>query len=152
MAAKSIKFDQEARNKLLAGVDHQSFVASAPTFGGDGGYGGYGPPPPAAVWSDFMARGFVTFLLEEMHDGCSDLSAPSPSSAAKLFFSKLGERGMPHHNAWQIFCAQQLRQCCDDPDSFLNPGRRQCVDGRDLHEVLPALDASVAEIGHLYDY
>ena len=32
--------------------------------------------------------------------------------------------------------AQQLRQCCDDPDSFLNPGRRQCVDGRDLHEVL----------------
>ena len=58
------------------------------------------------------------------------------ASAAKLFFSKLGERGMPHHNAWQIFCAQQLRQCCDDPDSFLNPGRRQCVDGRDLHEVL----------------
>ena len=43
---------------------------------------------------------------------------------------------MPHHNAWQIFCAQQLRQCCDDPDSFLQPGRRQCVDGRDLHELL----------------
>lgn len=43
---------------------------------------------------------------------------------------------MPHHNAWQIFCQPELRPCCNDPDSFLQPGRRQCVGERELPELL----------------
>ena len=54
------------------------------------------------VWSAFERRGYATFLMEELHDGCADLSG-SPSSASKLFYSKLGAPGMPHHNAWQVF-------------------------------------------------
>ena len=126
---------------LLAGVDHPTFLASASAASDSYGYGPAGPPPPEAVWSDFMRRGFVTFLLEEIHDGCGDLASPVPSAACKLFFAKLGQKGMPHHNAWQAFCSAAMRQCCDDPDSFLQPGRRQCVDGpagvsTDLHELL----------------
>ena len=126
---------------LLAGVDHPTFLASASAASDSYGYGPAGPPPPEAVWSEFMRRGFVTFLLEEIHDGCGDLASPVPSAACKLFFAKLGQKGMPHHNAWQAFCSGAMRQCCDDPDSFLQPGRRQCVDGpagvsTDLHELL----------------
>ena len=32
-------------------------------------------------------------MLEELHDGCGDLAQAVPSSASKLFFSKLGTFG-----------------------------------------------------------
>jgi hypothetical protein len=43
---------------------------------------------------------------------------------------------MPHHNAWQIFCQPEVRQCCKDDDSFLRPGRRQCLDSDELPELM----------------
>ena len=43
---------------------------------------------------------------------------------------------MPHHNAWQIFCQPELRPCCNDADSFLRPGRRQCVGKHELPQLL----------------
>jgi len=43
---------------------------------------------------------------------------------------------MPHHNSWQIFCQPEMRPCCTDPDSFLRPGRRQCVGQRELPELM----------------
>ena len=58
------------------------------------------------------------------------------SSASKLFYSRLGAAGMPHHNGWQIFCQPEIRPCCTDEDSFLRPGRRQCVGEHELPELL----------------
>lgn len=52
-------------------------------------------------------------------DGCADLSSATPSSASKLFYSRLGAEAMPHHNLWQIFCQPELRPCCTDGNSFL---------------------------------
>ena len=36
------------------------------------------------------------------------------------------------HTLWQIFCQPELRACCNDRDSFLQPGRRQCVGNGEL--------------------
>ena len=69
----------------------------------------------------FKRRGYATFLGEEIHDGCGDLSAQTPSSACKLFYALLGAAAMPHHNVWQAFCQPELPQCCTDPLSFLRP-------------------------------
>ena len=92
---------------------------------------------PEAVWGRFARRGYATFLLEELHDGCSDLTTSgTPSSVSKLLYSRYGAAGMPHHNAWQIFCQPELRPCCHDADSFLRPGRRQCVGETELPELL----------------
>ena len=66
----------------------------------------------------------------------NDLSSSTPSAASKLFYSRLGAAGMPHHNSWQIFCQPELRACCNDPDSFLQPGKRQCVGDAELPELL----------------
>ncbi len=96
-----------------------------------GDAGGWEP-----VWAAFKRRGYATFLGEEIHDGCGDLSAQTPSSACKLFYALLGAAAMPHHNVWQAFCQPELPQCCTDPLSFLRPGRRQCVNGADLHALL----------------
>ena len=91
----------------------------------------------APVWQRFKEHGDATFALEEIHDGCGDMgSSPTPSAAAKLLLSKLGMEFMPHHNPWTIFCQPELKGCCTDPASFLRPGRRQCVNGRDLHAEL----------------
>ena len=98
-----------------------------------GDAGGWEP-----VWAAFKRRGYATFLGEEIHDGCGDLSAQTPSSACKLFYALLGAAAMPHHNVWQAFCQPELPQCCTDPLSFLRPGRRQCVNGADLHALLLA--------------
>ena len=118
---------------MLAGVDAKVLIDAAPVSA-------YEPSPPGGgvrgVWSDFEARGYATSMLEELHDGCSDLMSPTPSSASKLFYSRLGAGGMPHHNAWQIFCQPELRPCCNDKGSFLQPGRRQCVGERELPELL----------------
>ena len=103
---------------LLSGVDINAFADGA---------------PPEAVWSSFKQQGYATLLTEELHDGCGDLGTSRPSAASKLFFSKLGAEAMPHHNGWQAFCLPELKQCCTDPSSFLRPGRRQCVNGADLH-------------------
>ena len=37
---------------------------------------GGGKPAPPAVWEAYKARGFATFLAEEMHDGCGDHRIP----------------------------------------------------------------------------
>ena len=37
----------------------------------------------------------------------------------------------------------QVRQCCHDENSFLQPGRRQCVNGADLHAELLAYATSI---------
>ncbi len=104
----------------------------------DGGSnsGGSGTDGPKGVWDAFERHGYATFLLEELHDGCSDLTSGTPSSASKLFYSRFGAAGMPHHNVWQIFCQPELRPCCNDPESFLQPGRRQCVGGAELPELM----------------
>ena len=117
---------------MLAGVDSQTLIDVSPigAYNPDGGGGVEG------VWSAFGRRGYATMMLEELHDGCSDLSSSVPSSASKLFYSRLGAKGMPHHNAWQIFCQPELRPCCNDPNSFLQPGRRQCVGDSELPELL----------------
>ena len=140
---------------LLAGIDHESFIRAphatdASRYGGaygggygaglgaelGGGYGGFGARAPDGVWRDFERKGYATFLLEEMHDGCADLESDAPSSAAKLFYSRLGADRMPHHNAWQLFCSEDVKPCCSHPDSFLRPGRRQCVGGRELPKLM----------------
>ena len=111
--------------------------SSSTAGGGASGGGGGSAGPPQAVWKGFAARGYATFLLEELHDGCSDLTgAGVPSSVSKLLYSRYGADGMPHHNAWQIFCQPELRPCCSDPQSFLRPGRRQCVGGKELPALL----------------
>ena len=109
---------------MLSGVDAQTLIDSTPV--GSYSYGG-GGKPPEGVWSAFQRRGYATAMLEELHDGCNDLSSPAPSSATKLFYSRVGASGMPHHNPWPIFCQPELRTCCNDPESFLQPGKRQCV-------------------------
>jgi len=133
---------------MLAGVDAQTLIDTTPISGYSGGYGGggygggggggggAGDGRPQGIWSAFSRRGYATALLEELHDGCSDLSSPAPSSASKLFYSRLGAAGMPHHNAWPIFCQPELRPCCNDPDSFLQPGKRQCVGDEELPVLL----------------
>ena len=114
---------------LLAGVDAQSLL--------DARYdGGGGASRPAGIWSIFSRRGYATALLEELHDGCADLADAAPSSTSKLFYSRLGAAGMPHHNAWQVFCQPELLPCCHDPNSFLQPGRRQCVGEQELPALL----------------
>eukprot|EP00965_Chrysotila_dentata_P134095 4434319-Pleurochrysis_carterae.AAC.1 len=84
------------------------------------------------IWNAFAARGDATFLLEEIHDGCDDIGSRGTSAAAKLYSARLPADRMPQHQPWQIFCQPQLRPCCHDVNSFLNPGRRQCVNGADL--------------------
>ena len=120
---------------MLAGVDAQTLIDSTP-IGPYASYEGSDESRPKGVWNAFAQRGYATALLEELHDGCGDLSASAPSSASKLFYSRLGAAGMPHHNAWQIFCQPELRPCCNDPESFLQPGRRQCVGDVELPVLL----------------
>lgn len=128
---------------MLTGEEADALINTPPL--GSYGHSGYfgttwgnpSPRPPEAVWKGFSRRGYATFLLEELHDGCADLtSSGTPSSVSKLFYSRYGASGMPHHNAWQIFCQPEIRPCCTDPDSFLRPGRRQCVGGAELPEQL----------------
>jgi hypothetical protein len=118
---------------MLSGVDAQTLIDSPPVSA-------YSSADSSSsvrgVWSDFAAQGYATMLMEELHDGCADLSSTAPSAASKLFYSRLGAAGMPHHNAWQIFCQPELRPCCNDPVSFLQPGRRQCVGGKELPALL----------------
>ena len=118
---------------FVSGGGGSSGGSSGGGSSGDGSSGGGGPK---AVWGDFERHGYATFLLEELHDGCTDLTSGTPSSASKLFYSRFGAAGMPHHNAWQIFCQPELRPCCNDPESFLQPGRRQCVGGAELPELM----------------
>ena len=48
-----------------------------------------GDHAPVPVWQAFGRRGFATYLLEELHDGCADLMAGgAPSSVSKLFYSR----------------------------------------------------------------
>lgn len=121
---------------MLAGVEAQVLIDTPPV----GVYSperADGPGRPEGVWAAFGRHGYATMMLEELHDGCGDLSSSGvPSSASKLFYSRLGAKGMPHHNAWQAFCQPELRPCCNDADSFLQPGRRQCVGGNELPELL----------------
>ena len=43
---------------------------------------------------------------------------------------------LPDHQWWKLFCSPHIAPCCWARDGFLNPGRRQCVGGRHLHEVM----------------
>ena len=116
---------------MLTGVDVSTFLA-APRASSWDAPDASGSRLPLPVWTEFMRRGYATFLAEELHDGCTDLSQPVPSSASKLFYSRFGAESMPHHNLWQAFCQPELRACCNDHESFLQPGRRQCVGNGEL--------------------
>ena len=46
---------------------------------------------PEPVWSAFSRRGFATYLLEEIHDGCSDLTAGGAPSAVSKVSGRSGQ-------------------------------------------------------------
>ena len=63
---------------------------------------------------------------------CARRCAHTPADAARAF-------------TWQIFCSGDVVPCCTDARSFLRPGRRQCVSGRDLHAHLLGHATSLLE-------